>query len=62
MIKQDLTWLRDLIENYKFGLRTQLKISSTPNFIETKYKVEAADEILNNIREFIAEANKLQGQ
>ena len=58
---QDLTWLKTLITNYKnecVKLRDQLAYSDMMRE-SLDSKTEAADEILEEIKKFIAEANEL---
>lgn len=55
-MKQDLTWIKILFENYKKGLKTGFD-DGYVTIHDYKYKTEAADELLEQIKGFIREAN-----
>lgn len=54
---QDLTWIKVLFENYKKKYSSEALSEGRCNVPQHLYKSEAADELLNEIKTFIKEAN-----
>lgn len=56
---QDLTWIKVIFENYKKKFSKEALSDGHCTIPEHKYKTEAADELLTEIKTFIKEANKI---
>lgn len=58
---QDLTWIKTLFDNYKKGLETGFD-EGWVTVHDYKYKRQAADELLDQIKRFIKDANEVVNQ